>query len=89
MKWLLAALVAIAGLAGYGYFYPEQLPGWARAHLPISATKPEPAASTTLYKWRDAQGHWQIADTPPTEGAYEKVDIRHDTNVMPGERLTD
>lgn len=84
MKRLLTALIVAAGLAGYGYFYPERLPGWVRAQLPLPATESAPAAATTLYKWRDAQGHWQIADTPPPTGEYEKLEVRHDTNVVPG-----
>lgn len=40
--------------------------------------------STTLYKWRNAQGVWQYTQNPPAEGvAYEKVETRSDVNVLP------
>jgi hypothetical protein len=40
--------------------------------------------STTLYKWRNAQGVWQYTQDPPSDGvAYEKVETRSDVNVLP------
>ena len=41
-------------------------------------------ASTTFYKWRDADGVLQYTQTPPPEGiAFEQVEARSDVNVMP------
>ena len=42
---------------------------------------------TTIYKWRDAQGNWQITDRPPPEGApYEILKYRSDANILPSPR---
>ncbi len=45
--------------------------------------------SRTLYRWRDAEGQWQLSDTPPkADIPYETVQYHQDTNVVPAESLT-
>ena len=40
--------------------------------------------TTRAYKWRDADGGWQITDTPPSgDTPYETIEVRSDTNVLP------
>ena len=36
-----------------------------------------------LYKWKDAQGRWNVTDQPPKNRPYEKVVVNPDTNVIP------
>ncbi len=43
----------------------------------------------TLYRWQNAEGQWQISDTPPAAGIpYETVQYNRNTNVVPSENLT-
>ena len=40
--------------------------------------------STSVYKWKDANGVLQYTQQPPPEGtAYEEVEARTDVNVLP------
>jgi len=40
--------------------------------------------TTTVYKWRDADGNWQFSNEPPPPGIYSDITIyRSDTNVTP------
>ena len=44
---------------------------------------------TTLYKWQNKQGQWQLSSDPPPAGTkYEVVEINSDTNVVPKETFT-
>lgn len=43
----------------------------------------------TLYRWQNAEGQWQVSDTPPAAGIpYETVQYNRNTNVVPSENLT-
>ncbi len=43
-----------------------------------------PATVTQTYKWRGADGGWNITSDPPPQGVeYEVVTVRSDTNVLP------
>ena len=45
--------------------------------------------TTTVYKWRDAKGNWQITDQPPATGTpYETLHYQSNTNIMPAEVIT-
>lgn len=45
--------------------------------------------SRTLYRWQNAEGQWQVSDTPPAAGIpYEAVQYNRNTNVVPSENLT-
>ena len=75
---ILVMIAALAGLFGYWYFNPRSVPWWARDIIPV-----QQSASSTLYKWRDAQGRWQYGDSPPQGVSYQEVEVSHDANVVP------
>ena len=76
--WLLAMLLIGAGI--WLYTHPDSAAGW-RLLLPETITSPR---TDRLYRWRDAQGAWQVTDTlPPPGTAYETLDYRDDVNVLP------
>ena len=59
--------------------------GRDRIFVPIDTVKPK---TTTVYKWRDAAGNWQISDQPPGNGTeYETLEYHRDANVMPADRF--
>lgn len=79
--WPLAVMVlAVSGWAWW-YYAPATLPDPVRAYLPTSAVAP--AHNPVLYKWKDAQGRWNVTDTPPVGREYESVRVDPDTNVLP------
>ena len=79
MKFLLTLILVIAAFAGWLYFDTDARQRW------LAGTPLEPAASvTTVYKWQDEHGSWQITDEPPPAGVeYEQLEYQSDTNVMP------
>ena len=78
MKILVLVILLLAA-GGYIYLHPEVM----RPLLQGTALEPPPA-ETTLYKWRDANGQWQVSDTPPAGGVkYEVLKYRGDVNVIP------
>jgi hypothetical protein len=78
---MIVAVLAVAAAAGaYLYFYQPQLLDKWLGKTPIDIG----SRTTTVYKWRDARGHWQISDQPPpAPTAYEVLEYRSDTNIMP------
>jgi len=86
-KWLLILVVLLLAGAAYVYFGnpPTAWMKKVKQHLPSSPS----SDTTTVYKWRDPQGSWQITDTPP-DGAvpYETLQYHNDTNLMPAEQIT-
>lgn len=39
---------------------------------------------STLYKWKDSKGKWQITDTPPHKGiSFTTITSQDQINVMP------
>ena len=79
MKIMLILVLVIAAFAGWLYFDTDARQRW------LGGTPLEPVASvTTVYKWQDEQGNWQITDEPPPDGVeYERLEYHSDTNVMP------
>ncbi len=77
LPWL---LLPVAAAALYLYFDPDN-GGSLADRLP----RPDLIKKTDrLYQWRDADGHWQVTDTPPPEGiTYQVRDYRDDVNVLP------
>ena len=55
--------------------------------LPVIISSPRYGGkwvATRVYKWRDADGVWQITDEPPPEGTkFEKLEYVNDANVVP------
>jgi len=40
---------------------------------------------STLYKWQNSQGEWQVTDKPPKKGiAFTTISSQDQVNVMPG-----
>ncbi|HKK04848.1 MAG TPA: DUF4124 domain-containing protein [Gammaproteobacteria bacterium] len=83
-KLLLIALILVAVAAGYVYLHPTLR---SKVHSTLERETPRIAPdqeTTTLYKWRDADGHWQLSSEPPPPGTpYETKHYRDDTNVVP------
>ena len=79
MKILVLVILIIAAAGGYLYLHPEI---W-RPLLQGTPLAPPPV-ETKLYKWLDANGQWQVSDTPPAGGVkYEVLQYRSDVNVIP------
>ena len=81
--WLFVLLALLASLvAGGTYIYLAE-PELARDLLrgtPLERS----AGKTTVYKWKDSEGSWQITDRPPADGIeYQVLEYRSDTNIMP------
>jgi hypothetical protein len=78
-KTILFVLVILAAAGAYLYMHPATWNKWVKG-TPLA---PAPAV-TQMYKWRDANGQWQISDRPPDAGVkYEVMKYRSDTNVVP------
>lgn len=72
-------LTALGGVGTYFYLYPESLPEWA-----TRTTVGRGLQTTTVYKWQDATGAWQVSDQPPPAGIdYQVEKYTRDTNVLP------
>ena len=82
MKTFLYLLVAaLVGLGLYSYYNPTFVHQAQQTGSKLLGT---PAPAARLYKWRDAQGQWQITDQLPAAGTpYETLEYRHDLNVLP------
>jgi hypothetical protein len=79
MKIIVMLILVAAAAGGYLYLHPEVIRPLLQS-TPIEL----PPAETTLYKWRDATGQWQVSDTPPEKGIkYEILHYRGDINVVP------
>ena len=77
--WALALLAALGGLGGYFFLFPESLPEWA-AKTSIGRD----LQTTTVYKWQDASGAWQVSDQlPPAGTEYQVEKYTPDANVLP------
>jgi len=74
---LLLALAVAAG-AAWWYLAPDTLPDPLRKLLPVSER-----ANPALYKWKDANGRWNVTDVPPTDRPYETLKYAPNTNVLP------
>ena len=80
MKVLIILVVLLAGTAGYLWFVDPKLGRELLGDTPIAP----PSTVTTAYKWRDAQGNWQLTDEPPPEGTpYETIQADPGANVLP------
>jgi hypothetical protein len=90
--------VVVLAAAGWVWhtFYRHDLPLPALPKIPgvaerdadagpgADASAPGAAqANPPLYKWKDADGRWNITDRPPPDRPYEKVVVDPDTNVIP------
>ena len=80
----LAGLVVFAvlcGAAAFGYRYFESE---LRAFQPLAPLVNPSSKTTRVYRWKDENGNWQVADRHPGEDvAYEVLEYRNDVNVLP------
>ena len=79
MKFIIVLFIAISGASAYLYLNPDVWQQW------VKGTPLEPApTTTTLYKWRDEHGQWQITDRPPAgDVTYENLEYSSDANIIP------
>lgn len=85
-KFFLIAIVVLA-VAGYYVYQDPQLRAWFDRQT--QEMLPEQATHHVIYRWQDAQGQWQVSNTPPPAGVdYETVRYHKDANVIPAEQLT-
>ena len=79
----LAALAAVIGAAAFGYRHFEPV---LKSYRPL-APLIDPAPKTTrVYRWRDENGDWQVADRHPGENVVRQVEVleyRNDVNILP------
>lgn len=81
LKLVVAVLVIAALAAGYLFLVDREL---GRELLGDTPLAPGPSV-TTAYKWRDADGNWQLSDRPPPPGtAYETLEADPNANIVPG-----
>ena len=84
-KFLLIVLAVLIGGAAYVYLNPE-LRDQTRQEVDKLTGQDQ---SRTLYRWQDADGQWEITDSPPREGIpYETLRYDTEANVIPSENLT-
>jgi len=78
LVWVLLAIALIGGI--YLYQDPE-----LREQLEdLSSEAGLSKKTTSVYKWQNSQGEWQLTDQLPPEGIeYETLDYREDVNVLP------
>ena len=84
--WVCALLVVALGAgAAYLYYFERDVAEQLLSKTPIKLkTKP---TVTEVYKWRDAQGNWQITDRPPNDFKYEVKEYRSDDNIVPAIKI--
>jgi len=78
LVWVLLAIALIGGI--YLYQDPE-----LREQLEdLSSEAGLSKKTTSVYKWQNSRGEWQLTDQLPPEGIeYETLDYREDVNVLP------
>jgi hypothetical protein len=78
LVWLLVVLFG-AGAAYLWIFDRDRANRWLEKAPALTGP-----SVTTAYKWRDANGSWQITDQPPPGNIpYETVRVRSDVNILP------
>ena len=87
MKKILFVLAAILTAVVWYVYHDPKLS--REVEKEVKQLIPAQQQATTVYKWRDKAGNWQITDHPPPSGInYETLEYQHDTNIMPSESLT-
>ena len=80
-KFILTLLLLAIAAAAFFYLNPE-LRREAQDLLQSSGLQQPP--STTVYKWRDADGLFHYTQDQPPEGTpFERVEARSDVNILP------
>lgn len=80
MRKAIAPAIVLLAAAGWAWwrYAPDTLPAFVAERIARS-----PEANPPLYKWRDANGQWQVTDRPPTDRPYEEVRVDPRQNVVP------
>ncbi len=77
----LAVLTAIGAADAFGYRHVE--PRFT-TFQPLAPLVNPSSKTTRVYRWKDANGNWQVADRHPGEDVvYEVLEYRNDVNVLP------
>lgn len=86
MKKLILFILVILLVAG-AVLYAN--PDWQAYLLRKRDDVMDKVQTTTLYKWQDGDGQWQVSSEKPPPGTeFEILEYQHDTNVMPRKALT-
>ena len=87
MKKFLFILAAILTAVAWYVYHDPQLS--REVTKEVNQLIPNQQQTTTVYKWRNKAGRWQITDHPPPAGiSYETLEYQSDTNLMPSEAIT-
>lgn len=87
LKWYyrIMMLLFLGGAIAFPFFMKNNQ-GQPMLSLPGSdgiSSKPFVETTTTVYKWKDANGTWQFGDTPPDNAAVEVLQVSNHANLMP------
>ena len=87
MKKILFILAAILTAVAWYVYHDPQLSREIKKE--VDQILPAQQQTTTVYKWQDKAGHWQITDHPPPAGtSFETLEYQSDANIMPSEAIT-
>jgi hypothetical protein len=87
MKKLVFILAAVLTAVVWYVYHDPQLSHKVKKE--VNQLLPKQEKTTTVYKWRDESGKWQITDHPPPAGiSFEILEYQSNTNVMPSEAIT-
>ena len=87
MKKALFILAAILAAVAWYIYQDPQLS--RKIETEVKQVLPTQSKTTSVYKWQDKAGQWQITDQPPPAGiSYETLKYQSDANVMPAEAIT-
>ena len=87
MKKLVFILAAVLTAVVWYVYHDPQLSHKVKKE--VNQLLPKQEKTTTVYKWRDGSGNWQITDHPPPAGiSFETLEYQSNTNVMPSEAIT-
>ncbi len=79
----LVVLAAVGGAAALGYRHFEPA---LKTYQPLAPLINPSPKTTRVYRWRDENGNWQVADSHPGENVVYEVEVleyRNDVNVLP------
>ena len=78
---MLVVLATIGGAAAFSYRHFEPRLKTFGPLAPLVSPAPK---TTRVYRWRDENGNWQVADRHPGKDVvYEILEYRNDVNVLP------
>ncbi len=92
-KLALLSLIIVVLLAA-SYFWRDHYPWLQQLHQRLGLPEPPasldtltvPSGKVVVYRWQDAQGNWHFDGQPPESGAYERLVVDPDTNLMPSQQ---